>query len=437
MGVPLLLFLLIIVSLSMGAIVLVAVYENKLGNLNKKLKLVTQNTRDKLEGEYQYQFLKRMEKLRSAFSQSNTQQLSDSENAAFKTVASWLGKQVCERYDKLGKNLRGDIVAETQDLNSKTIRELNRMVWAALQQYREDSQGGYSIHPKGTRIAYSEGNRTVVLIEQEPCVRRVLFTKESGQKKGSMPNTAKGRHQYNIAFPYIYYFFIADNGNVGNMSIYFAKKPITSNKDLLYILPFPNVEGSDRYSRICMGSGAWHNGGSMDDQCRQLIDLFWRQSFGSHGEYRAHLTGDERLKSLAAWEKASKEDPTFPLSISWRNGHSVNDIITAAMGKRSKTTVDHGQSDVQKLLDKHNKELDDLLKAITSKVKKKDKPEVVALEVERNAKGTVKDVLTVHAQACFGKCRKQASEMLLLPTREELEASKPELEGTESYYDLL
>jgi hypothetical protein len=137
----------------------------------------------------------------------------------------------------------------------------------------------------------------------------------------------KARYQQvRLAFPYIVLIVTFWHGAVsGQQQLFYRTVPMRSEDDTL---AFPNLYNvADGYGQVCwlclqkLGTLAevpW------DAKLRCIVEHLWSAFNRSSEVHEGHSYWgkmrhlDRRLRSVAAWQQATTEDPTFVLAVRWQ-----------------------------------------------------------------------------------------------------------------------
>jgi len=301
--------------------------------------------------------------------------------------------------DTLVNKDRQSFLASVNDATEGAILDLNfslvESTWACFQQFKELADDTPCLIPSNVRIYYTQGQRTVVCLEQEPQVRQTGFTESLAinNKRAAVRRTHNGKvYWYNLAYPYIYFFLTFDKGKYTRSQVYFANKKLTSLKDTLHIAPLPNVYQT-KYKHtapICLGEEydvrkitAQEN---ITKQCDRFLQTFWSNPFNSHLGDGGYKRVDSKICDLKTWQANSEEDPLFVLSLDWPRPKTVKGIIEGAMEGRSKHKLDGCTKAIREKLEKGT---DKITKDIQAALNASRKPREVPTAITEHVLGKV------------------------------------------------
>jgi len=174
-----------------------------------------------------------------------------------------------------------------------------------------------NILPPNTRFYLERGNSQVVVIEQAPAVRSV---KISRTVSGDYKNT------YSLAFPYVVFILFYQDNYFQSLRVYYRTKPLKSLKDDLYRPNFTNLNDN---STVCLnfpGTDSTNIVGQTED----ILSHFWNSEFNSdlNSYYKRYAQKIPSISSIEEWEKSSKKNPLFALSLPWEKYKNLEDQIT-------------------------------------------------------------------------------------------------------------
>ncbi len=278
--------------------------------------------------------------------------------------------------DQTCKRLCNEIRATADGITAQFRHALSDKLWKCYQQYKRDD--GPIMLPKGTRVAYTKGIRTVLLIEEEPTVRCLSFSQAVDDGPSIAGVTRKGFRRYNLSLPYLYFMTTFDDQKCASFSVFLSNTRMKDMSHKLHPVPLPNVWRDKRnhgeiHFPMCMGENTngesfWStiNGLSIPEQTEAMISGFWSRTFNGHLGEGVYKSIDKRLSSLSNWEKESQQDPLFTLTINWPDGKTASHLVQQLLDWRPKVTLDVAEQNLHKLFDQASKELDADIKKLTA-----------------------------------------------------------------------
>lgn len=204
---------------------------------------------------------------------------------------------------------------------------------------REDdrSHAALDIHPAGVKICRTSGEKTVVVVEEEPRVRSIQFSKRF-LEYDDYPDAVSGRLP--LAFPYVVFVMTFLRNSFSELHVYYRNSPLTSLSDMLYQPNLPNIyEG---HYTVCMGDYESKKT-TISEQIQEVLASFWGSEFNTDLRdlyYNAGLK-DSRLKTVYSWKMASQEDPLFSTSVNWNVcSQNLKNIINSQLDGHWTSTRD-------------------------------------------------------------------------------------------------
>lgn len=145
-----------------------------------------------------------------------------------------------------------------------------------------------------------------------------------------------------LAFPFCIFVVGLWKGEMAKIYIYYSNSMITSMNDSLHMSNLPNVYVDDS---CCLGDGGQveelrqrvrHL--SHTEKVRRLVDEFWGYAFNGHmvsNRFKPMANQEPRLRSLEVWEKNSRINRGFILSVDWQIACTVNQAIERCLRNQS------------------------------------------------------------------------------------------------------
>lgn len=251
-----------------------------------------------------------------------------------------LTKVVIETIDKYQQKINVGIQDSITDLlDNFKIKITNAIIESSLK-WRIANRG-YLLFPRGCRFAYSKGNQTVFVLEQEPQVRSLLFKKSLIESNFSDLN---GSERVALALPYVIFIVHLNNGRFSNLYSGWRNAPLSSINDFICRPILPNIY--DNLS-VCTGILDSRQRSTEPNQiCSEVINHFWNTQFNGdlsqHWDTRKKI--DHRLGAVRVWEQESKKDSSFILGIEQKEEKSINhfiDLLTRHENEPDETQLRH------------------------------------------------------------------------------------------------
>lgn len=178
--------------------------------------------------------------------------------------------------------------------------------------------------PEGVRFLYRRFDTMVLVIEEKPQLRTVRWLEEGSPA----PFGPEARYRIvRLAFPFVVLVLVLRAGQLTRFQqCFYRNAPLTDLSDWLSCPNLPNVakvQGQPCW--LCLANLAvlpprW------EDKVTTLRTHLWGAGFNRSSEINEGMSYwsfpatrhlDPRVKSLAAWEAASRSDPFFPLELPW------------------------------------------------------------------------------------------------------------------------
>ena len=200
---------------------------------------------------------------------------------------------------------------------------------------RSDYQALPDAIPEGVRFIRRRGDVVVLVMESHPAVRTVRWLADNSPVpfgKGSVYRTAS------LAFPFIIAIMTFRGGRQTSFQqCFYRTEPLEKLTDPLFLPNLYNVAEAYRMKCwLCLANLktdlkplSWSEKVKLIQS--HLWGAAWNQSSEMHegNSYWGTMRDlDPRLKSLDAWERATRENPLFPLMVQWRPaGKTAGEII--------------------------------------------------------------------------------------------------------------
>ena len=187
------------------------------------------------------------------------------------------------------------------------------------------------ILPRNCRYMDVNSRGTVVVIEEDPCIRTVSLNLDLKMELKKLQITGKLEeygfsnlldqdppYTLSLSFPYIVYiFFIRRNGRGGTQlhtEIFYRLSPLTSLGDYLLSTNLLNVNDTNI---ICLNESNF-NTNNIEEICNKCINSFWFKRFNHEYNAKYQLYKDHPLVGDPfTWAYYSAKDPTFVFGMDW------------------------------------------------------------------------------------------------------------------------
>lgn len=229
-----------------------------------------------------------------------------------------------ETSDQTLSRLKQEIVVGIRELINGKVRDFKRDVFAQMEQellHFNRSQGlnaGAPPLPEGTKFIVSQGEHTLIVIEQKPTIRTLQFNERfiaEERKRLRRKFKDSKRTRRTIALPYVVFVIhFRNNNEPESVAAYFRNSPLTTVNDPLGRAHLPNNGG-----RICMSLHDIEGGKSIAEVVQAVIFRFFNSEFSTDlsDGYLELAEKELRLSTIFDWEENSYQDPDFVLQINW------------------------------------------------------------------------------------------------------------------------
>ncbi|MBI4168886.1 MAG: hypothetical protein HY510_03000 [Acidobacteria bacterium] len=207
--------------------------------------------------------------------------------------------------------------------------------------------------PEGVRFIRRRGDAVVLVLEERPQVRTVQWLADDSPEPvgpGAVYRTAT------LAFPYIVLVVAFSHGaSTDVQQCFYRPAPLQILGDVLFRPNLLNVTAVETLPCwLCLKLKKDLAPLSWEEKVRAIRTHFWGAGFnrsaGPAG-WAAMRDLDPRIASLEAWEKASKQDPLFPLTICWRPaGTTVGEVLEAMLAMIAPAPVPRSADELATLL---------------------------------------------------------------------------------------
>jgi hypothetical protein len=357
------------------------------------------------QASWQDKYNERCRKLSRQFESSHVHLMAQAlAGKAFQDLEKRVNNQMEKKYQRLKQSVLGNLSDKSDGL-IRTIRtSLSTKIWGTFQQYKEPFADLPIIWPRNMRLAYTQGNATVLMLEQEPQVRSIFVSEKlAGRSAGEATDVSGENYTYRLAFPYMYFLVLYLNGSYRSVELYVSNKSIVSLDDPIGDAPLPNVHYNQHIPYICMGNDFPHylnQRKTFAEQSHFLISEYWQRPFNTDLGRGGYDSVDKRMCNLRTWQKNSEADPTFVLNVKWPKQTTVRAVIERALNHRTAGSLDMASQAIQNELKTCAELVGDTLGKEIENVK-------LALDETKNTARIREDleaVVAEHAHKVFAHC---------------------------------
>ncbi len=168
------------------------------------------------------------------------------------------------------------------------------------------------LFPKNCRFCYQKGKTTLLVIEQDPQIRSLLFSKNMLELKEPL-NWLSESERIALSIPYVVFVVSFTNNLFNGLYCGWRDRQLTSLDDMLFRPILPNIHDS---LAVCTGTMEQLSG-SISQMTDTVISQFWNSRFNGDVSqfWWKKQTLDERIESARIWSENSLQDSTFILNL--------------------------------------------------------------------------------------------------------------------------
>lgn len=212
-----------------------------------------------------------------------------------------------------------------------------------LQNLREaaDNRPAFEPIPDTVRFGWQRAGACVLVMEQKPACRTVRWLADDSRVPFGRGATYRDAR---LAFPYMVVIVAFDHGCLtGQQQCFYRRAPLAGLDNELLLPNLLNVaNGYDQLCWLCLAN-LNPDMSSLDwtDRVRRIWSHLFEAGFNASSEHhegnsywQTMRSLDQRLASVAEWERESARDPLFPLSVEWQaSGKSVAGVMDEMMNR--------------------------------------------------------------------------------------------------------
>lgn len=249
--------------------------------------------------------------------------------------------------------------------------------------------------PPGTFAVRVANDYMVLVMQEEPRLRSLLFAADYVQRRESRTLPLNLQLRYNLAMPHVVYLYLIVEGKPVAMSVHWAKEPLENKDSMLYTVPLPNIF---EHAGVCMGDAKPDvENLSLADSTELFKRSFWLSAFNDDLYYlAADAVCDSRLERLLTWERCSAE-PLFILDCEMLPFGTLEEamasIVVHHLDEEHHTEVDDYRAIIEELRNDAIAHLVRDVETIGRKVSSRGYGRAVFNTVEQYLDGAIREVL--------------------------------------------
>jgi hypothetical protein len=264
---------------------------------------------------------------------------------------------VIETIHKYQKKLNVGIQDSVSDLLDNFKHKITDSIFNLATNWRVANRD-YILFPAGCRFCYTKGKNTIVVIEQEPQVRSLLF--DGCMVKDKLSCVSGSSERMPLALPYVVFVIHFSKNSFASMYFGWRNAPLRSLDDMLFRPIMPNIHDT---LAVCMGKTGIEEEGNIAATTESILSYFWNSQFNNDLSDYWWKKGniDSRLKSAQIWSENSIKDSSFILTIQQRDIKSVKSIIQLL-------TLHENEPDETQLRQQLSENIDKCVEALFAKI---------------------------------------------------------------------
>jgi hypothetical protein len=272
-------------------------------------------------------------------------------NEGFKTslhertglIEDILARVVIDSLRRYQERLQVGIQDSVTDLLSSFKLQIAEDIYQASQNWMVATHREPILFPPSCRYLYTLAGSTLVVIEQEPIIRTLRLDKYLFENYRSPRAVAQELESSTnsflieskrLAIPYTVFILHFRNDALDgsgdekfrNLYMGWRNSPLSSLNDQIYAPYLPNIHAQN-YT-VCTGNHGLASKGGISVMTQRVITDFWNSDFNT--DLSTHWYNKDSIPQIATvddWEKNSREDPLFILTVPLVSPISVNGLI--------------------------------------------------------------------------------------------------------------
>ena len=231
---------------------------------------------------------------------------------------------VIETIQKYQQKINVGIQDSVTDLLDNFKINVAKSIFEASTQWRVANRDSV-LFPRGCRFAYTKGRHLLFVVEQEPQVRSLLFSKSIIEETQLFD--VQGDERLAIALPYVIFLIHIYDDKFSGLYCGWKNSPLQSIDDGLSNPILPNIHET---MAVCTGPVNQRLNSLEPNQiCKEILSDFWNTKF--NGDLSSYWFSkgdiDKRIRSAISWAEHSKEDSSFILQIPQKQDRTLNYLI--------------------------------------------------------------------------------------------------------------
>lgn len=302
-----------------------------------------------------------------------------------RTVLKSLFETLLTKFSQEVRTVADEVIRGVRDNFLDEVLEKNKGLKAESEVFTQKDKS--FILPRGTRFFATFDDSCVLVIQQNPQVRRISFSGSffsEDAKNSYSKKYPKTRRKLELAFPYVIFVVKTKGNSIKGLWVFYSNFPITDIGNHMY---YPNLPNVNREHNVCMRFPRFEKEASVPLMAETVIEKFWNHCFTDKGIFHyqtmQNQKSDSQFKTVWEWEKASEENPWFVLEARWPVTERTLEFLYHALCK----------DDMEKFKQRFEGFVTSLLKEFISRAKKAVWDGFLKMEVKNLYSRTIVNII--------------------------------------------
>lgn len=266
----------------------------------------------------------------------------DEATSCHKLLEAILNQVVYESMRRYQQKISVGVEDSASDLLNTFKQKLAESIFETANQWRQVTQDYKPLlYPRGCRFCHARGNDTILVIEQDPQMRTLLFDRGM---LGEGFTSVGGEERVRLSLPYSVFLLHFRNTTFLGLYCGWRTRPLGSLDDTLSKPLLPNIHDN---LNVCM---AGHSSGTIVAQTEDILTRFWNSRFSNDlsVQWWAKWRIDPRLATAKLWQENSERDQLFVLGLRYpgeRTLQHILDVLTTGSESPDESSFRHHLSE--------------------------------------------------------------------------------------------
>lgn len=186
------------------------------------------------------------------------------------------------------------------------------------------------LFPRGCRFCHRKGKASVVVIEQDPQIRSLLFEKRmiGEYETRDFVGTSEGNVRVSLSIPYVIFLVYFVDESFSGLYCGWRTSSLKNLNDQFFKPLLPNHH--ENYN-VCLDRNMVINGTDIVSKTDSIISNYWQSQFNNDlsDKWWSKNQISHKIKSAEVWAQNSLEDPTFILNLdyNYNNSKSIQNVL--------------------------------------------------------------------------------------------------------------